>query len=227
MMTALEPVFGPLLGRLLTERGAQMIADEKVVVAFQKTPRYPLHNRATITMMHSFIEYDVNAPVLFPVRSARHTRIPRMFEHIFFRVRVGCDIGTYRDLQRHRCLSPHPVNTRDVMHFHVPHTIHEVGCCELYQDVIKAAAPVATLSHMTDWGFTANLRAISHLCELRSQPQGHIHYRQIAHNIARGVLDHAPWAAPAFQFVDWTESYDLPRLAAELRKESRLTQDIQ
>ena len=50
-----------------------------------------------------------------------------------------------------------------------------------------------------------NLREFQHLSELRTQPAGHFSYRAMVMEMARQVGKEHPWAASAFQFVDYSD----------------------
>ena len=55
---------------------------------------------------------------------------------------------------------------------------------------------VVPLAYKVRYVLQANLRELFHLVELRSARQGHESYRQVAQQLADGVLEVMPWLAP-------------------------------
>jgi thymidylate synthase ThyX len=86
-----------------------------------------------------------------------------------------------------------------------------------------AQAPYAVaLAHRVRFAMTMNARELMHLAELRSTPQGHPAYRQVAQEMHRLVAAEAGHRAiaEAMRFVVHDE-VGLGRLAAERRQQAR------
>jgi thymidylate synthase ThyX len=78
------------------------------------------------------------------------------------------------------------------------------------------------MAHRVRFAMTMNARELLHLAELRSTPQGHPAYRQVAQAMHRLVAEQAGHRALAqsMRFVVG-DQVELGRLAAERRLEAR------
>ena len=85
----------------------------------------------------------------------------------------------------------------------------------------EEAQYVVPMAYNVHWYFNVNLRSLQWICELRSMPQGHSTYRQIAQEMARQVCKVFPPFERFFKFVDFG-GYQLGRLSAEIRKEQKM-----
>jgi thymidylate synthase ThyX len=65
-----------------------------------------------------------------------------------------------------------------------------------------------------------NLREACHLIELRTVPQGHVDYRQVAQQMFKQISKVHPNLSKIMKFVDLKE-YDLERFEAEKRTEEK------
>lgn len=171
-------------------------------------------------------------------RANRRHRPGRALERIDYRFDVLADYGAFRDLQRHRMLtiewqplSPHHGYAR-------PEAVDLAGAsgdfdramsrsAELYDLLatrFPAEAPYAVcLAYNVRFVMQMNAREAMHLLELRSGPQGHPAYRQVAQDMHRLIAEQAGHHAVAefMQFVDHTPEPSLERLDAERRAEQR------
>lgn len=161
-------------------------------------------------------------------RQVRQHRPLRYTEEVNFTFEIVADWGVYKDLMRHRMLTRHKKRFSTVYGYHIPEELDLLGFRQLYVDAmdqaseaqqkIEAVFPeqsqyLVTHGHYTPFIITANLRALSHMLELRSTPQGHPTYRKVAQDMALKILDIYPEYAPMLKFVDY-ENYDLERLEA-------------
>lgn len=155
-------------------------------------------------------------------RKTRRDRSGRGFEAgypIVFDL-VGC-FAEYRDLQRHRILSQQRQMLTTDLGFIMPPEVIEVGMGSEVESLVKdmeslnhdlrkvgllASSQYATLfNHRLRFVLGMNLREFQHLSELRTQPAGHFSYRAMVMEMARQVQKEYPWAAKAFQFVDYSD----------------------
>jgi thymidylate synthase ThyX len=153
-----------------------------------------------------------------------HEPAPRAFEATSYHVALTLDYGAYRDLQRHRMLSPFTGLLTPAMGYDVPELVYAVGRHHQYVDAMgRAAAAWASLvdqnqsaaqyvvplgyRHRVLW--VVNLRELIHVIELRSGKQGHPSYRRVAQELYREVIKIHPWLKGAIR-VDM-ESYDMAR----------------
>jgi len=171
-------------------------------------------------------------------RTNRRHRPGRAFERPSYRFDVLADYGAFRDLQRHRMLtiewqplSPRHGYTR-------PEAIEAAGLGDRFDEVMgrsaalhdtlvdrfPAQAPYAvSLAYRVRFSMQINARSAMHLIELRTTPQGHPAYRQVAQRmhtlIAERAGHHA--VAEAMRFADHSPEPGLERLDAERRAELR------
>jgi thymidylate synthase ThyX len=98
---------------------------------------------------------------------------------------------------------------------------------ELYEalrDDFPVQAPYAVaLAYRVRFSFNLNARSAMHTLELRSTPQGHPAYRQVAQQMHRLIAEKAGHKAIAamMSFVDHSTEADLERLEAERRAEAK------
>jgi thymidylate synthase ThyX len=127
------------------------------------------------------------------------------------------DFGTYKDLQRHRMGTQLRQPFTPAIGFLMPADLVEAGfekeaqeCADrakaLY-DVMLADFPYqasyATLhGSLVQWSLAMNDRAVMHLIELRSTPQGHPLYRKVAQRMHAAIAKRSAWRGAAIQFVD-------------------------
>jgi thymidylate synthase ThyX len=169
-------------------------------------------------------------------RENRRQKSPRALEHASFTFELVADFGAYRDLQRHRILTQErQLLTCNYGHFLPPEikgTAMEadyVGAMDRAKrayDSIAAQFPeeaqyIVPIAYNVHWYFNINLRSLQWISELRSMPQGHSTYRQIAQEMARQVCKRFPLFERFFKFVDFG-GYQLGRLSAEIRKEEKM-----
>lgn len=129
----------------------------------------------------------------------------------------------FKDLQRHRMSTQLWQKFTPEHGYYIPDEIKELGLearlleCEkrareLYQDLRKAglaeeAQYVVLHGHKARWVFQANDRALMHMLELRTTPQGHPEYRKIGQKMHQKIKERSPWRADMMQFVDYGDYY--------------------
>ncbi len=166
-------------------------------------------------------------------RRHRRDKPGRALENASYTFEVTCNIGSYRDLHRHRILTQERQDFTVLHGYDLPSEIIEMGQRVAFETAIEAAAAVWTrlapafpeeaqylvpFAHRVRWYLTANLRELYHLVELRTMPQGHPDYRLVAQELWRQVKNVHPHLAFYAKFVDWN-AYRLGRLQSELRTE--------
>jgi thymidylate synthase ThyX len=171
-------------------------------------------------------------------RGNRRHRPGRAFEQAVYGFEVVADYGAFRDLQRHRMctITWQPLSPR--LGWDLPADVDTAGLGERFADAMAASAALhdelvaagfavqaqyaVTLAHRVRFTMTMNARELMHLAELRSTPQGHPAYREVAQRMHRLVADQAGHRllADAMRFVVHDEA-ELGRLDAERRLEAR------
>jgi thymidylate synthase ThyX len=173
-------------------------------------------------------------------RSDRRYKPGRALETTTYTFEIVCDYGAYRDLQRHRMLTLQAQPLGVALGWSLPEEVSEAGCGDLYAQVMSdsgvlyeqlaATVPLAgpyavSLAHRIRFVMVINAREAMHLIELRSQPQGHIAYRDVAQQMHQRIREVGHTAiADMMQFVDHSTP-TAGRLAAERRLEQRRTGD--
>lgn len=169
-------------------------------------------------------------------RHNRHHKLGRALELTDYVFEVISDVGTYKDLQRHRMLTPFKQSYSTDYGYAVPDGILEAGLEKMYRKAMdgadkafrKLAAEfpdeaqyVIPLGYRCRWLMKMNLREVCHFTELRSIKQGHPGYRKVAQEVANLVKKvHPMVGAWATQFVDYG-TVELERLEAEKKTEEK------
>lgn len=137
-----------------------------------------------------------------------HDPPPRGLEAASMTLELMLDYGAFRDLQRHRLLSPATQRLTCRLGFDTPEGLADLGLADTYQDAlvhafeawqqIEHSHPLEAqyavpLAYRIRTLWTLNLREVFHVIELRSARQGHASYRRIAQGLYRMVTSAYPW----------------------------------
>jgi thymidylate synthase ThyX len=171
-------------------------------------------------------------------RANRRHKPGRPMERTTYRFDVTCDIGAFRDLQRHRLMTLEWQRYTTRLGFDLPLEIDQLGLTEewervmdesltFYEDLRDDLGPdvaqyVVPFAYNVRFVMEMNPRQAFHLIELRSQAAGHPAYRRVAHDMhdaIRNVAGHA-LLADAMTHVDYSD-VDLERLESERKAERR------
>ena len=171
-------------------------------------------------------------------RANRRHKPGRAMERTTYRFDVSCDIGAFRDLQRHRLMTLEWQRFSTHLGYDLPADLVELGLSEEWISVMDDAGELYEMIR-DDLGpdlsqyvvpFAYNVRFVMemsprqafHLIELRSQPAGHPAYRAVAHAMHQAIRDVAghQLIADAMTYVDYTD-VDLQRLDGERKAEAR------
>lgn len=171
-------------------------------------------------------------------RKNRRHKPGRAFEATSYRFDVVSDFGTFKDLQRHRMMTIEWQNFTVDNGYNIPEAVTEAGCEEKYKEAMQISADIyekvksvdeleaqycVTHAHKVRYSITANARALTHMLELRTTPQGHPLYREVCqkmHTLIEKEANHKI-IADSMKYVDHT-TYELERLEAERAAEKRL-----
>lgn len=167
-------------------------------------------------------------------RANRRHKPGRPMERTAYRFDVKCDIGAFRDLQRHRMMTIEWQRYTTRLGYDQPTDLADNGLAdewsglmddagELYEemreqlgaDVAQYAVPFA---YNVRFVMEMSPRQAFHLIELRSGAAGHPAYRSVAHQMHAAIAEVAGHRliADAMSYVDYSE-VDLERLEAERR----------
>lgn len=175
-------------------------------------------------------------------RSARWQKVGRAFENAYLRFEIAMDIGSYRDLHRHRMMTQERQRFSTLHGFAIPAELEAAGLAAPFQraledadrlfqklhnvdpDLAQYAVPLAYRVRFYQW---QNFRQLFWETELRTVSQGHPDYRLIEHQKYRLVQEKFPLLA-SFMLVD-TNDYAIARRGTEEQiqaKEKRLRERL-
>jgi thymidylate synthase ThyX len=171
-------------------------------------------------------------------RENRRHKPGRAMERTTYRFDVTCDIGAFRDLQRHRLMTLEWQRYTTRLGHDLPPMVEELGFTDewdrmmarsltFYEELRKdlgaeVAQYVVPFAFNVRFVMEMNPRQAFHLIELRSQAAGHPAYRRVAHEMHRAIRDVAGHnlIADAMSYVDYSD-VDLERLESERKSEQR------
>jgi thymidylate synthase ThyX len=171
-------------------------------------------------------------------RSNRRHKPGRALERASYRFDVLADYGAFRDLQRHRLLT---IEWQDLTPGHGytrPATVDAAGAADRFDEAMERSAQLydelderfpsesayaVSLAYKIRFVMQMNAREAMHLIELRTTPQGHPAYREVAQEMHRLIAEQAGHRAVAemMRFVDHSGEPELERLEAERRADAR------
>jgi len=171
-------------------------------------------------------------------RANRRHKPGRAMERTTYRFDVSCDIGAFRDLQRHRLMTLEWQRFSTRLGYDVPEELEQEGldgqwasimdeAGAFYEDVrddlgADVAQYVVPFAYNVRFVMEMNPRQAFHLIELRSQAAGHPAYRRVAHEMHRAIREVAGHhlLADAMTYVDYSD-VELERLASERKAEQK------
>ena len=177
-----------------------------------------------------------------PARKGRWYKVGRAFENAYLRFEVVMDIGSYRDLHRHRMMTQERQLFSTHHGFGTPVELVESGLAAPFEEAIGRAArlfqklepvdrdlaqyavPLACRMRFYQW---QNFRQLFWEAELRTVSQGHPDYRFIEQEKYRLVREKFPLIA-SYMLVD-TNDYAIARRGTEeriLEKEKRIMEEL-
>jgi thymidylate synthase ThyX len=175
-------------------------------------------------------------------RSARWQKVGRAFENAYVRFEVVMDVGSYRDLHRHRMMTQERQSFSTFHGYSTPAELKQAGLASQFEEALDHAdrlfrkmepidrdlaqyvVPLAYRMRFYQW---QNFRQLFWEAELRTVSQGHPDYRFIEQEKYRLVKEKFPLLA-SFMLVDMNE-YSIARRGTEeqiLAKEKRLTERL-
>ena len=169
------------------------------------------------------------------LRTNRRHRPSRAFENIYYTFDLCNNFGMFRDFHRHRALTLERQLLTTDHKYHIPNEINILGIDKDFKDCmnktketfekIRKKYPeqgqyVVNFAYNYPYFMKLNLREACHLIELRTVPQGHVDYRQVAQQMFKKINKVHPNLSKIMKFVDLKE-YDLERFEAEKRTEEK------
>ncbi|MDD5182231.1 MAG: FAD-dependent thymidylate synthase [Candidatus Nanoarchaeia archaeon] len=163
----------------------------------------------------------------------------RELEHVYLTWDILMDYGAFRDLQRHRiCTQTNALLTTfngystppDIIHSGMQHEFDRVmrKAEELYKKLYKEfpyeAQYIIPLGYRKRFLFTGNLREMYHFIRLRTTPQAHFSYRDIARKMYITLKEKYPLLS---KYIVCNMSDDeLGRLKSELKFQEKVDKGL-
>ena len=169
------------------------------------------------------------------LRTNRRQRPPRAFEMTQYTFDVIGNFGMFRDLHRHRVLTLERQLLTTDHGFATPKEVVELGIQKEFKECMdntkktfddmrsklpQQAQYVVNFAYNYPFFMNMNLREATHLIELRTIPQGHIDYRQVAQKMFLEIKKKHPILSKIIKFAD-LKSYELERFESEKRIEEK------
>src|SRR5438128_9293814 len=175
-------------------------------------------------------------------RSARWQKVGRAFENAYLQFEITMDIGSYRDLHRHRMMTQERQRFSTFHGYNLPRELEPAGLGAPFRDasaradrlfrkiegidpdLAQYAVPLAYRMRFYQW---QNFRQLFWEAELRTISQGHPDYRFIEQEKYRLAKEKFPLIA-SFMLVDMNE-YAIARRGTEeqiLAKEKKLIERL-
>src|SRR5262245_16137539 len=173
-----------------------------------------------------------------PYRRARWYKVGRAFENAYLRFEIVMDIGSYRDLHRHRMMTQERQIFSTFHGYSTPIELQHAGLTAQFEEALERANRLFTRVHIIDPDLAQyivplayrmrfyqwqNFRQLFWETELRTVSQGHPDYRFIEQEKYRLVKEKFPLIA-SFMLVD-TNEYAIARRGTEQQiaaKEKRI-----
>ncbi len=156
-------------------------------------------------------------------RKTRRDRPGRALEDGYpYNFNLITNFGVYKDLERHRMNTQQRQLFNTKIGYTVPPEIDAIGAtaklhecfrkADALYDLIASHSPLlaqyAVLhGHNVQWSLGINDRALMHMLELRSTPQGHPQYRVAAQEIHKLIDARDKQRGKDMQFVDYNDYY--------------------
>lgn len=224
---------------VLVDSEAESRALDKIVASIMyESQTAPYQAVLSMTSKISRKEKAGTIKKMAATRQNRRHRPPRAFEMASYTFDIIGNFGMFRDLHRHRVLTLQRQLLTTDHGFVVPSEVTEIGIDKDYRDCMtrtrqvfekmrkmhpQQAQYVVNFAYNYPFLMHLNLREACHLIELRTIPQGHTDYRQVAQKMFFAIKKKHPVLSQIIKFVD-LNSYELERFEAEKRTEEKRKQ---
>jgi thymidylate synthase ThyX len=181
----------------------------------------------------SFFEKEKILEKVLKDRKYRWYKVPRAFENVYLRFEILLNIGAWRDLQRHRMQTQFHQKFNIDNGFDVPEELEEIGLKEKFVSAIEnleklyqkiedkdLAQYAVSFAHRVRFLQYQNLREFFWETELRTNPQGHPHYRKIEQEKAKIIQKIYPLISK-YLLVDF-QNYEFSRRESVKKIEEKL-----
>lgn len=166
-------------------------------------------------------------------RGNRRHKPGRAFEHARYEFDLLINIGEFRDLQRHRVVTPdrqayttvHGFETNEqinaVPEIRDAYNVNMERADKLFRAIAdeypNEAQYLIPYGYRVRYNIELNLRELYHWCELRTTEQGHPDYRLTSQQMYYAVREVHPLLVEGMTFVNLKPNPPMSRLRAEMR----------
>ena len=221
----------------LVDYESESLAIDNVIAAifYEQSPGIPYHKILSTVKKMPKIKKNQIIATFSNLRKNRRHRPTRAFEMVNYTFDLINNFGMFRDFHRHRVLTLERQLLTTDHGFNVPKEISVLGLDKDFKDcmyksnevfdAIRKKYPVhaqyvVNFSYNYPYFMRLNLREACHLIELRTVPQGHIDYREVAQNMFKEIKKVHPNLSKIIKYVD-LKKYELERFESEKRTEEK------
>ena len=215
---------------------------EKVIAAilYEQSSGIPLHKIHSQIKKMSASQKNEIIKSFTKLRLNRRHRPPRAFEVVGYTFDLINNFGMFRDFHRHRVLTLERQLLTTNHGYKIPREISNLSLDKDFNDCMYKSKEVFDLmnkkypeesQYVVNFAYNypyfmhLNLREACHLIELRTVPQGHVDYRDVAQNMFRQIKKVHPNLSKIIKFVD-LKKYDLERFESEKRTEEKKRKNV-
>lgn len=217
------------------ESESSAIDNVLAAIFYEQSPGIPIHKILSIVKKIPKIKKNQIIETFSNLRKNRRHRPTRAFEMVNYTFDLINNFGMFRDFHRHRVLTLERQLLTTDHGFNVPKEISVLGLDKDFKDcmykskevfdIIRKKYPVhaqyvVNFSYNYPYFMRLNLREACHLIELRTVPQGHIDYREVAQNMFKEIKRVHPNLSKIIKYVD-LKKYELERFESEKKAEEK------
>lgn len=238
-ITAKEITSKPTIGQMtkLVEYESEKKALEKIItsIIYEQSPSTSYANILQQVRKMSKEKQIKIINDFARLRTNRRHRPSRAFESVYYTFDLCNNFGMFRDFHRHRALTLERQLLTTDQGYSVPNEIRILGIEKDFDDCMsktkdtfnkirvkypEQAQYVVNFAYNYQYFMKLNLREACHLIELRTVPQGHADYRQVAQDMFSQINKKHPNLSKIIKFAD-LKKYDLERFESEKRTEEK------
>ena len=221
----------------LVDYEPESAAIDKVITAilYEQSPGIPYHKILSNVKKMLLGKKNQMLLTFSKLRKNRRYRPGRAFEMVNYTFDLINNFGMFRDFHRHRVLTLERQLLTTNHGFKMPKEISILGIDKDFKDcmykskevfnVVRKKHPahaqyVVNFAYNYPYFMRLNLREACHLIELRTVPQGHVDYRDVAQNMFKEIKKVHPNLSKIIRYVD-LKKYELERFESEKRTEEK------
>lgn len=216
---------------------SKAINDVIAAILYDQSPSIPYHTILSNVKKMSVAKKNQIINEFVKNRKNRRHRPPRAFETASYTFDLINNFGMFRDFHRHRALTLGRQLLTTDHGYSIPKEMRILGIDKDFKDCMdntkevfnkirtkypEQAQYVVNFAYNYPYFIHLNLREACHLIELRTVPQGHKDYREVAQDMFKQINKVHPNLSKIIKFADLKE-YELERFESEKRTEEKRT----